>query len=79
MKDRSAHDEGSTEVPKDESPIAQEEDAGETENKWGFDSASEEAGGGLEQSGLVWVWVFLFLFSGGFGEKGIKEPRFYSQ
>ena len=29
----------------DESPIAQEEDAGEVEDKEGFESASEEAGG----------------------------------
>ena len=45
MKDRSAHGGGSPEAPEDESPIAQEEDAGKAEDKEGFESASEEAGG----------------------------------
>ena len=45
MKDRSAHGGGGPEAPKNESPIAQEEDAGEVEDKEGFESASEEPGG----------------------------------
>ena len=45
MKGRSAHGGGSPEAPKNESPIAQEEDAGEVEDKEGFESASEEPGG----------------------------------
>ena len=43
MKGRSAHGGGSPEAPKNESPIAQEEDAGE--DKEGFESASEEPEG----------------------------------
>ena len=72
MKDRSAHGGGSPEAPKNESPITQEEDAGEAEDKEGFESASEEPGG-LEQSDLVWVRgffsFFCFVLSGSFGEK----------
>ena len=45
MKDRSAHGGGNPEAPKDESPITQEEGAGEAEDKEVFESASEEAGG----------------------------------
>ena len=45
MKGRSAHGGGSPEAPKNESPIAQEEDAGEVEDKEGFESASGEPGG----------------------------------
>ena len=45
MKDRSAHGGGSPEAPENESPIAEEEDVGEAEDKEGFESASEEAGG----------------------------------
>ena len=44
MKDRSAHGGGSPEGSQDKSPIAQGEDAGEAEDKEGFESASEEAG-----------------------------------
>ena len=56
----------------DESPIAQEENAGEVEDKEGFESASEEAGG-LEQSDLRFFsfCFFCFVLSGGFGEKEI--------
>ena len=59
MKDRSAHGGGSPKAPKNESPITQEEDAGEAEDKEGFESASEEPGG-LEQSDLIWVGGFCF-------------------
>ena len=45
MKYRSARGGGSPEAPENESPVAQEEDAGETEDKEEFESASEEAGG----------------------------------
>ena len=45
MKDRSAHGGGSPGAPRDESPTAQEGDAGEVEGKGGFESASEGAGG----------------------------------
>ena len=45
MKDRSARGGGSPEAPRDESPIAEEEDAGEVEDKEGFESALGEAGG----------------------------------
>ena len=44
MKDRSAHSGGSPKAPRGEYPIAQEEDAGEVEDKGGFESASEESG-----------------------------------
>ena len=43
MRDRSAHGGRISEAPRDESPIAQEEDSGEVEDKEGFGSASEEA------------------------------------
>ena len=45
LKDCSAHGGGSPEAPRDESTIAQEEDAGEVEYGGGFESASGEAGG----------------------------------
>ena len=45
MRGWSAHGGGSSEAPRDESPIAQEEDSGEVEDKEGFGSASEEAAG----------------------------------
>ena len=45
MKDRSAHGGGSPEAPKNESPIALEEDAGEMGDKEGFESASGEPAG----------------------------------
>ena len=62
MKDRSAHGEGSTEAPEDESPIAQEDDASETEDNGGFDSASEEAGGARTVCfGLGWGFSLSFV------------------
>ena len=60
MKDRSAHGGGSPGALRDESPIAQEEDAGEVEDKEGL-SRPRRRPGGLEQPDLVWVGVFLFL------------------
>ena len=61
MKDPSAHGGGSPEAPEDEPPIAQEEDAGETEDNEGFELASEEAGGAR----TVWLsfgWGFSLSF-----------------
>ena len=71
MKDRSAHGGRSPEAPKDEFPIAQEEDAGEAEDKEGL-SRPRRRPGGAEQSGLVWVGGFLFLLSAymGKGDQG---------
>ena len=57
---RSAHGGGSPEAPEDESPIAQEEDAGETEDKRGFESASGEAWG--DSNSLVWLGLGFFSF-----------------
>ena len=78
MKDRSAHSGGGATALRDEFPIAQEEGAGDVEDKEGFELASEEAGG--TSNSLIWFglgWGFLFFFcffcfvlSGGFGEKG---------
>ena len=45
MEDRSAHSGGGPKAPRNEPPITQEEGMGEVENKEGFESASEEAGG----------------------------------
>ena len=73
MKDRSAHGGGSPEAPEDESPIAQEEDVGETEDKGGFESALEGPGG-LEQSGLGWVGAGLgFFFFFGLADMGRRR------
>ena len=53
----------------DESPIAQEEDAGEVEDKEGLSQPRRP--GGLEQSDLGVFSFFFFVLSGGFGEKEI--------
>ena len=45
MKGRSAHGGGGPGAPGDGHPVAWEGDAGEVEDKEGFESASEEAGG----------------------------------
>ena len=61
MKDRSAHGRGRPEAPEDESPIAQEEDSGETEDKGGLEPASDEAG----RARTVWFglgWGFSLSF-----------------
>ena len=73
MKDRSAHGGRSPEAPKDEFPIAQEEDAGEAEDKESL-SRPRRRPGGAEQSGLVWVGVFHFLLSGGYGKRRSGSP-----
>ena len=84
MKDHGVHDGGSPGAPVDESLVAQEEDAGETEDKEGFESALEGPGG-TRTVWFGWGWggggvgVFLFLLSGGYGEKEIRELRFDSQ
>ena len=52
MKGRSAHGGGSPEAPRDKSPIAQEEDAGEVEDK--------EVGEG--SNSLIWFGLGVFLF-----------------
>ena len=73
MKDRSAHGGGSPEAPKDESPIAQEEDAGEPEDKERFESASEEGG----EARTVWFglgWGFSLSFVCVYGKRRSGSP-----
>ena len=73
MKDHSAHGGGGPEAPRDESPIAQEEDPGVAEDKEGLSRPRRRPGGAR----TVWFglgWGFSLSFVWRTWKKETREP-----